>query len=192
MDVQHGRLWDCLTLQKGRRISQHDFFGDPTGKTFAETNVRTPRRLDAPEAFSIQRVLFSFNNQAQDVDVFAIAEDCYFTLWMGQKMYLRMLLIHMDTRNNVTIAPFRVCDFCRTLYVNALTCPGCGASQFSLMDAGEGEMTGRQFLTTLSIPICILNQMSFYVQLEGHTGYVLQYPLKLWCHFEGLHARGVQ
>lgn len=193
-DVQEGRLWDSITFSKGATISggNANFFTNQAGKTYADTNVTQPKRLDDPEAFCIRRIIFSFSKDSPDEEIYSLAERGVWSLWLGQKYMVRSMLIHMQTHN--CSAPFRTCEFCKSIYVNDRTCPSCGASQFTISGA-DGELAGlgRQFYMDLSINVIIDNQQSFYVSFDctpHHT--FMAGGVKFWCHLEGLHARGVQ
>lgn len=197
MDVQEGRLWDSFEFQPGSVMqpSTTDLFSDRYGtnnKIYADTNMSMSRRLPAPEAFSVQRVLFSFSRDCNDSDVFALAERLVWRLNIGKRYYLRQLIIAMRPFDNM-VAPFRVCDFCRAVYVQSPTCPGCGARSFNLVSSigGTIDSAGKQFLMELSQPIVIYNQVDFHVDFE-HFQYQPKHYVKMWCHLEGLHARGVQ
>jgi hypothetical protein len=197
VDIQKGRLWDCIDFAAGSSLypAYLRFFenvGPGSGKTILESNVSTPHRLDAPEAFSIRRVLFTFDRRAVEEDVYGIAESCCFSLMLGQKYYLRSPIITLQT-TNAPLAPIRHCTYCRAVYVMQEQCPGCGAQEFLLDASGEFEV-GRCFFLDLAPEesIVIVNQMSFRVFLDTNAwGYTLKAKLRLWCHLEGLHMRGV-
>jgi hypothetical protein len=142
-----------------------------------------------PQCLLLQRIVFTFSRDARDEDVYAIAEECDWGLWIDEKRYHGGLLIHMDTRNQESIAPFRCCEFCKSLYVNNPTCPGCGASQFRLTDHGTPESPGRQFLLTLTMSKYIAPEQFFQVYFDGHHN--VRSTFKLWCHLEGLHDAAV-
>lgn len=76
MNVQHGKLWDCLTVDAGAMIpSRFNFFTDIAGKTITETNLVRARCLPPPDVFAVKRVIFTFSRMATDRDVFSIAEE---------------------------------------------------------------------------------------------------------------------
>ena len=189
LDVHTGKLWDCLRIKAGQEIGGgQTFFSNPANKSLVETNVRTPRRLDAPEAFSVQRILFVFSSNANPVDVYGVAESLVFRFWLSQKWHAEAPLIALPT-SKAQVAPIRICTYCHAVYVQDRHCPGCGAREFKL--SGLEEETGLQFFFEPAHPLVIVSQQSFYVSLEG-VPWTAQSPFALWCYFEGLHARGVQ
>jgi hypothetical protein len=191
MDVQAGHLWDSCKFRKGEHLaSRYEFFSNPRDKTLIETNVRTYRRLDAPESFSIARVLFTFSNTSRPEDIFGVAESFVWSLWLGHKRYLSSPIISLQTATQ-PVAPIRICTYCQAVYVQDRDCPGCGARDFRLSEVGE--QTGLVFFLDLHEHeyLIIDNQLSFYVQLDG-DGWTFRDDFKMWVHFEGLHARGVQ
>ncbi len=197
MDVQEGRLWDCLTLNHNAAFVRHKFFVVPNGnegKTYADTNLDQCARLNPPEAFAVKRIVFSFSKSSDPSDVAELAEACHWSLVLNNRYLVRSMMIHMRTFNVDVSAPFRICDFCKSVYVGDRTCPGCGARQFCITSVGDDKPAsiGLQFVLDLSVNIIIHNQMSFHVQMDASHIITLRSPLKLWVHLEGLHARGVQ
>ena len=160
-------------------------------KTEIDTNMSMGSVLPAPEQFQIQRIIFSFSRSCLDDDIFSIAEGVSFRLILGQKIYARSILIQMHQFSGA-VAPFRICDYCRAIYVNDHKCPGCGAPHFSLSTLGDEVATNRQFVMEIDPYIHILSQMQFYVELISAYPISLKSQVRMWCHFEGLHARGVQ
>lgn len=189
MDVQIGALWDSIDYEPGQTFpAVRDLFSNPEGKSFIETNVFTPRKLDAPEAFSIDRVTFTFSHDTTDKILYEFAEQAVWELWLGRKCYLRAVIVSLQTIKAPN-APIRICSFCSGVYAASLECPGCGARDFYLPD-GE-SVPGLQF--TLDVPqhIVIGNQVSFWCTFRCRQ-FTLTGKLKMWCHLHGLHARGVQ
>lgn len=196
MDVQEGRLWDSFQAQAKSTLTKGNTklfaYVEPSyNKTLADTNLVNPCKLQAPEAFSIRRVMFTFSRICSDADLYAFAEMATWSLWLGYKYYLRSTIMSMRPVDNM-LAPFRTCEFCRSVYVQDVRCPGCGANSFSLIASDAiRDNAGRQFLMDLPINVVIDNQMSFYVDFDFHS-YTVKDDFKLWCHLEGLHARGIQ
>jgi hypothetical protein len=199
LDVQTGSLWDSIQFTKGQTavqniglfeipLGQAFPYGGPT-KTLTDTNMNKAGRLDAPEAFSVNRIVFTFSKRATDHDIYAFAEAATFTFWMGQKRYLWSPIISLQTLGT-PLAPVRICDFCRAVYCGDITCPGCGARQFQLSSLGEEE-AGRRFYLDCE-RLIILDRITFKICLELSAPYIFQNYFKMWCHLEGLHARGVQ
>src|SRR5882762_5359383 len=102
-------------------------------------------QLLAPEAFAIERIIFSFSRLASDRDIYSIAESFTWSLWLGMKRYLGSPLISLQTIDYPTHAPIRICDYCQSVYACNNRCPGCGAQQFTLSTVGSVE-TGRGFM----------------------------------------------
>jgi hypothetical protein len=196
MDVQEGRLWDSFQASAGATLTKSNtqlftYVSGVDHKTLADTNLISPRRLYAPEVFSVRRVMFTFSKICSDVDLYSFAEMSVWSLWLGQKYYLRSTIMSMRPVDSM-LAPFRTCEFCRSVYVQNIRCPGCGANSFSLVASDAiRDNAGRQFIMDLSQNIVIENGSDFYVDFD-FPEYTLKHTLKLWCHFEGLHARGVQ
>ncbi len=199
MDVQTGALWDSISLSPGQTFTGpwatlfRDHIGthSPTRKTAADTNMRQSGRLDAPEAFCIQRVVFTFSRDTSDKDMYAIAENCMWRFWLGQKRYLWAVLVSLPSVHQPT-APIRICTYCSGVYVMSMACPGCGAREFTLSTLpGEPVAGGRQFALDVNPHVVIGNQMNFYADFDGNP-YIVEGPFKMWCHLEGLHARGTQ
>lgn len=201
MDVQTGSLWDSVELLPGQEFNQQhsQLFTWPIGspaypraraKTQIDTNMLECKRLPAPEAFSIARIVFTFSRDTSDKDLYTIAEQSLFRLWIGQKTYLWSVLISMPAVHQ-PIAPFRVCSFCAGVFVNQTQCPGCGAKDFQLTNLGDPQLTGRQFAMDVFPRVVINNQVSFFMTFDCES-YTVENKFKMWCHLEGLHARGVQ
>lgn len=201
MDVQTGAIWDSVELQPGQEFNREHthLFTFPISypayplartKTQVDTNMQMSRRLPAPEAFSIARVVFTFSRDTADEDLYTIAEQSLFRLWIGQKYYIWSVLISMPAMHQ-PIAPFRICSFCAGVFVNQTQCPGCGAKDFQLANLGDPQLTGRQFAMDVYPRLVIGNQTTFYMTFDCQP-YRVKNRFKMWCHLEGLHARGVQ
>lgn len=199
LDIQHGFLFDDLALNKCRFRGVHEFFHTPCGsydlisqqiKGITNTNLYTGNRLDAPEAFAVQRLLFTFNKEADERDVMVIAENCLFSFGLGYKYYIRCLINLLPCQRR-EFEPLRLCGKCRTLYMGDGNCPSCGSGLRPLPLPGGTEI-GRQFFLDLLINIVIANQADFRVELITEKEIKLKGPVKMWCHLEGLHAKGVQ
>lgn len=184
MDVQHEPLYDrswnpatSAPWAAGATIPINTQFfvtGNSTGKTLADTNVQTAKKLDAPEAFAIMGIGFRYAENSLLADVITISNSFALETWIGQKSYNR--------------APL-------SWYV-----PGGGVSGFSGVSnavALTNGRTGRNDRHELAVNIIIDNQASFYGQLvgtavtltaggSGGTGF------NMMMQFDGLHARGVQ
>jgi hypothetical protein len=192
LDVIHGFLWDSIEFDRGATIDRANsfFFRRPISesRTWCDTNMVTSSRLDAPEQFSIQRILFTFSKLCLDVDTFTIMESFMFRFWMGCKYFVSTPIISLPTVS-VPTAPIKTCEYCQSVYANQEECPRCGATHFTL--SSVGDCGGTQYVMDLAVPLLIVNQMSFYATLEGNQ-YTFQSKFKMWVHLEGLHAREVQ
>lgn len=178
MDVQSEPLYDELTTAASSvitpGISGSQFFANPTGKTYAQTNVLEARKLPAPEAFAVMGIKFNPQPNILLADWVNIGANFALEFWIGQKWYNR--------------AP---CQFYNAGYGTA------GFTTFSSQSFITNGMPGRGHAHSLEINIIIDNQASFYGNLSGAattmtaaasggTGSVLCMLL------DGLHARGVQ
>lgn len=184
MDVQHEPIYDTLWNQVTNapfiagstipNLAQFFITGNSTGKTLAQTNVTTAKRLDAPEAFAVMGIRLRTNEEMLIADVLNLYNSFCLELWIGQKSYNRAPLWFY--------------------------CSGGGLSGFTGVATSQGVtngLPGRNAMHALQINIVIDNQASFYGQLDGSpvvlttasnggTGATLMMLL------DGLHARGVQ
>ena len=196
LDVQPGAIYDAISYRRGDTITLHNsqFFrnvNEASGKTFVETNMWENGKLPAPEAFSISRMMITFSRKSDPRDVMNIAERVCFEFWLDQKNYQRHVLNSLQQRTEES-APFRICEYCRAVYVQMEQCPGCGARAFVLAGLGTDERaSGHVFFLDLPYPLVIVNQISFYAQFQMRdSGIVVNEDLKIWCHLVGLHFRG--
>jgi hypothetical protein len=198
LDVQTGRLWDCLTFDAGNQFGHTEgyteaFFSNverSSGKSVLETNLCMNCRLPAPEAFAIERIVFTFSKSSDPADVAMCWDETWWELMLGKKRYVWSPMAHMQVIKE-PLSPIRVCDFCKSVYANAGQCPGCGANSFCISTLGEMD-SGQQFAMEVNPTIPILNQMSFHVLLKSSRPLMFRSAIKIWCHFEGLHALGIQ
>jgi hypothetical protein len=176
MDVQHEPLYDEVTTAAGATIANlTQFFTNPAGKTLAQTNVTTAKRLDAPEAFAVMGINFTFLENILLADAINIGNSFALEFWIGQKYYNR--------------APVTFYNAGRGVYASAATVSGFSAITNGLPAKGHRH--------ELAINIVIDNQASFFGQLVG-TPVVLTASgsggtgATLYDLLDGLHARGVQ
>lgn len=180
MDVQHEPLYDTITFAAAATINNlTQFFTSPSGKTLAQTNVTTAKRLDAPEAFAVMGIRFRVQEDILLSDFIALmggVNGYVLEFWIGQKEYNRGPL----------------------WFYNA----GGGVAGLSTVAAASALTNGRPARPdsgALGVNIVIDNQASFFGQLvscptplaltaanSGGTGATVQMLL------DGLHARGVQ
>ena len=198
-DIQQGHLWDSIKISKDHKLpNKIAFFQDPISahRSLVDTNMYQGGRLPPPEEFVIQRVLFTFSSKADDRDIYRFAETRVFRFMLQNKIYLQspIISLQMRGRGEIVKAPIRICEYCCGVWVNGERCPGCGAMEFKISTIG-GEEAGRCFVMDLGKGQEIKIEMGMYfrVELEGDMeGYVMEEDIKIWCHFEGLHTRGVQ
>jgi len=178
MDVQHEPLYDENTFAAGATIpNQAQFFTSPAGKTLAQTNVTTAKKLDAPEAFTVMGINWKFRENALLADLITLTDGATgfcSEFWIGQKSYNRAPLWYYNNGGGIT-----------------------GIDIQSGASALTNGRTGKNDRHTLAINIVVDNQASFYGQLTG-TAVVLTVSgsggtgIGLMMLLEGLHARGVQ
>jgi hypothetical protein len=175
MDVQHEPLYDTLITAAGANIvNLSQFFTSPAGKTLAQTNVTTAKKLDAPEAFSVMGINFRWLENILLADLINILNNFALEFWIGQKYYNRAPLWFYASGGGIA-----------------------GLSNVSSTSAYTNGLPGKYHRHELAINIVIDNQASFFGQLvgtqtaltvtgSGGTGATLIMLL------DGLHARGVQ
>lgn len=180
IDVQHEPLYDEVVTAAGATLTNlTQFFTAPSGKTLAQTNVTTAKRLDAPEAFAVMGIRARIRENILLADLIALIDgNTGFALefWIGQKEYNRGPL----------------------WFYNA----GGGPSGFSTATNASmltNGRPGRPDSHVLAVNIVIDNQASFYGQLNGvAAGLVLTASGSggtgsgIMMLLDGLHARGVQ
>ena len=177
----------------------HELFKEPIGsidsltgnvKREDDTSMFMACRLPAPEAFALQRLIFTFGHETDPDDVKRMAENCVFSFEIGYKYYLRCVIGLLPCQRR-EFEPLRLCGKCRTLYMGDCDCPSCG-SGLRPLPLPEDVEPGRQFFLNLLINLVIDNQASFRVRIHTAKTIKLKSSLRMWCHMEGLHARGVQ
>jgi len=178
MDVQHEPLYDESTTAQAATIANlTQFFTNPAGKTLAQTNVTTAKRLDAPEAFAVMGINFSWLESILLADAIAVKNSFALEFWIGQKYYNR--------------APVSFYNAGTGLYGTLSTVAAAGNSIITNGLPAKGHRH------ELAINIVIDNQASFFGQLVG-TPVVLTATgsggvgATLIMLLDGLHARGVQ
>ena len=178
MDVQHEPLYDENTFAAGATIAnQSQFFTSPSGKTLAQTNVTTAKKLDAPEAFTVMGIAMFVRPNILLADFVTITDGATgfcLEFWIGQKYYNRAPLWFYNPGGGIT---------------GLATTSGTSAYTNGWAAKGERHL--------LAINIVIDNQASFYGQLTG-TAVALTASgsggtgAGLMMLLDGLHARGVQ
>lgn len=178
MDVQHEPLYDELTFAAGAAVpDQSRFFVNPAGKTIAQTNVETAKKLDAPEAFAVKGIRIKVREDILLADFIALMDGAVgfcAEFWIGSKSYNRAPLWYFNAGGGVTATG--------------------GTVQSALNNGRTGELDAH----VLAINIIIDNQASFFGQLAGATAFTLATAsnggtgLGIMMLLDGLHARGVQ
>lgn len=177
LDVQDTPVYDTITYAAGGTINTTNsmFFTNVeagSGKTYAQTNMTQNGKLDAPEAFAVFGVRVGWSEDILYSDLIALLNGWAYELWLGKKDYQRANLRHFSS--GWGIAGF-TSNTQESFYTN-------GAP-------------GRQSMNMLAIKLVIANQMSFFGQLTGNTGQLLDDQgtgLILVNELVGLYARGVQ
>lgn len=199
-DIQPGHIWDSLSLEKGDLFHTDGIklFSVPVGhpksdgtyKTLADTSMSQSCMLPLPQQFYINKVIFTFSNNTIEEDLVNIVEGFVWRLWLQSKWYLSSPLISLQMIG-LPKAPIRICKYCHSVWVQDKECPGCGAREFRFSDTGEE--VGKGFVMELGKgnELVILQGMSFHVDFQGND-FRVRSKVKMWCHFEGLLARGVQ
>lgn len=182
MDVQHeplyDRSWNSATNAPWAagatipNLTQFFTTGNQTGKTLADTNVATAKRLDAPQAFAVMGIGLWFGSNILLADLQTILASFALEFWIGEKSYNRAPLFFYP--------------------------PGGGIDGFSSSSTAiRNGQAGKDHRHELAINIVIDNQASFYCQLVG-TSVVLTSTTNggtganMMVVLDGLHARGVQ
>jgi hypothetical protein len=176
MDIQDTPLYDSVVIAAGSNITPltsvlFTNVGPQSGKTYALTNMATPQKLNAPEAFAIFSFRFRYSENLSLLDIYNVINGFAFEFWMGQKNYQRGPIWNYNAGGGIWAA----------------------TTNTSTTIANNGA-PGRSDMHRLGINVVIENQMSFYGLLNGNlytlnangTGITFQMLLS------GLYARGVQ
>jgi len=176
MDIQDTPLYDSVVIAAGSPITPltsvlFTNVGPQSGKTYALTNMATPQKLNAPEAFAIFSFRFRYSENLSLLDIYNVINGFAFEFWMGQKNYQRGPIWNYNAGGGIWA----------TTTAQSTTIANNGAP-------------GRSDMHRLGINVVIENQMSFFGLLNGNsytlnangTGITFQMLLS------GLYARGVQ
>jgi hypothetical protein len=198
-DVRTGKLWDEITILPGEELSciRRRFFTLPIGavnvdgsiKGPIQTNMQMGSLLPPPRCFETHRIVFTFTKRCDPRDVVLAFESLVFQFYVGDKRFDSALLCHMQTVKE-PLSPIRICDFCKSVYVDCLQCPGCGARSFRLSSLGEMD-SGQQFAMDIT-PLYIPPLVRFYVDVLARPGLSFRAPLTIWCTLEGREGLAVQ
>ena len=192
IDVQHEPIWDTIAYSNGASYppswsgpsngqtittSNSQFFvnvGSASGKTIAQTNIATSKKLDAPEAFAIFGFRLRIYEGTSLTDYENIFNNFALQFVIGNKPYNTGPLWFYQVGGGIF-----------------------GSSTNSSTQFLTNGQPGREAMHKLAIPLVIENQASFYAQLVGNN-YTLQAAAAggagtlIQLVLDGLHARGVQ
>lgn len=178
LDVQDTPIYDTITYAAGASVTQTNAVwfqnvGASAGKTYAQTNLDQPNKLDAPEAFSVFGVRLGFSEDILRSDLTSLLNGWAYEFFLGKKNYQRANIRHFSSGWGISGYTTRSSE---SFYTNGVP--------------------GRQSMNILSVKLVIANQMSFSADLTGNnagqtlssngTGLVFVNELV------GLYARGVQ
>lgn len=176
MDIQDTPLYDTVVLAAAAAITPltsvlFTSVGPQSGKTLALTNMATPQKLNAPQAFAIFSFRFRYSENISLLDIYNVLNGFCYEFWMGDKNYQR----------------------------GPIWCYNAGGGIYGLATSAQttvlnNGMPGRSDMHRLGINIVIENQMSFYALLNG-TSYTLNAGgtgITFQSVLSGLYARGVQ
>jgi hypothetical protein len=182
MDVQHEPLYDTLwnsatnaPFAAGATIPNlAQFFTAPVGKTLAQTNVTTAKRLDAPEAFAVMGIRLRFAENILVADALQLYNLFCLEFWIGQKSYNRAPLWFYVAGGGLF-----------------------GFTAVATVTSTSNGLPGRNAMHALQINIVIDNQAAFFGQLDGQNVTLTTSSnggtgANLMMLLDGLHARGVQ
>ena len=93
-DVQQTPVYDTVTIAAAGSVSNTtaQWFinvGANSNKTYAQTNLGQPKRLSAPESFSVQAIRFRVAENIFYTDFLTILNNFALEFWIGQKPYQR-------------------------------------------------------------------------------------------------------
>src|ERR1700679_3164183 len=140
MDVQHEPLYDVFSTAAGTTIPNNtQFFTTPSGKTINQTNVTTPKKLDAPEAFAVMGIRFHPLENILLADFVNLMNSFVLEFWIGQKYYNRGPLWHYNSGGGIS-----------------------GFSTVSAASAYTNGLTGRIHMNELAINIVCTKMAILY------------------------------
>jgi len=177
MDVQDTPIYDTVTYNAGASVTtpNSQFFtnvGSASGKSYVQTNMTQQQKLTAPEAFSVFGVRFYYDSTILRADLNSLYQNTVYEFWMLTKNYQRAPLYHFSAGMGIDGYTTRTNE---SFYTNGTP--------------------NRDSMHTLSIPLVISNQLSFYGQLYiGTTAVTLNGSGNgaiLVTELVGLYARGV-
>lgn len=183
LDIQHEPIYDSWTVAAGQPLntSASQWFvnvANNSGKTLAQTNMGSSRRLDAPQSHSIQSIKLRWSENLLLADALPIVNGFAFNLIITTKSF--------------NLAPIWQYPAGGGIYLQSAATTATGTT---ISNNSNGDLS-RAAQLRLALPIVIGNQLNFQAQLEGNaitltasgsggTG------ATMWCVLDGLHARAV-
>lgn len=188
-DVQQTPLYDTVTIAAAGSISNTtaQWFinvGANSNKTYAQTNLGQPKRLSAPESFSVQAIRIRFSENILLADFVTILNNFAFEFWIGQKPYQRAPLWMYSAGGGIFGSSQGAATTAATTTI-------------SNTNWSNGVPT-REAVLQLNLPLVLGNQTDFYAWLvgtaqtltasggSGGTGAIIQTVL------DGYYSRGIQ
>ena len=179
MDIQDTPLYDTVVLTAAGPANilnpltsvLFTAVGPQSGKTQALTNMATPQKLNAPQAFAIFSFRFRYSENISLLDIYNLLNGFCFEFWMGDKNYQRGPIWNYNAGGGIY-----------------------GVATAAAVTVLNNGVPGRGHMHRLGINVVIENQMSFYGLLNGTT-YTLNAGgsgITFQALLSGLYARGVQ
>lgn len=179
LDIQHEPIYDSWTVAAATTLNTlaSQWFvqiGGTANKTLAQTNMSTPKRLDAPQSHSIQSIKLRWSENILLADALAIVNGFAFVLY-------------------ITTKPFNTAPIWQYPAGGGVFVPSTTATATTTVLNGDPSRAAQ---LRLALPIVIGNQLNFYAQLEGNQITTTAAGsggsgVTMWCSLDGLHARAV-
>ncbi len=179
LDIQHEPIYDSWTVAAAGTLSSQasQWFvnvANNSGKTVAQTNMGTSRRLDAPQSHSIQSIKLRWSENVAFADALAVVNGFAYNLIIATKSF--------------NLAPIWQYPAGGGIYIPSNTNTGVSA-------ISNGDLS-RSAQLRLALPIVIGNQLNFQAELDGNTITLAATGaggtgMTMWCALDGLHARAV-
>lgn len=183
-DVQQTPVYDTVTIAAAGSVSNTtaQWFinvGANSNKTYAQTNLGQPKRLSAPESFSVQAIRFRVAENIFYTDFLTILNNFALEFWIGQKPYQRAPIWMYSAGGGIWSGGAATTAAATTIqnYTNGVP--------------------SREAVLQLNLPLVLGNQTDFYAWLVGTaqtltagggggTGAIMQLVL------DGYYSRGIQ